>query len=170
MSSFNKQGIIIQISKQTLCEVFRLHVSVSWNIDALYSWNEDAEQQRQMGLCLVKKLPPSFCFFLPWSRLWDGEVWVETLTQSTWASEPRACWPPLLRFPSGSLETGSQFKYNTEAHRHNPRTSCSHSVHLDCNLYLRCILLPPKQVISLLSICLAHIIPYRGCKRPAQAG
>lgn len=89
------------------------------------------------------------CFFL--SR--DGKVWVETLTQSTWASEPSVCWPPRLWFPPVHMKPAVSHR-TTRTHTCMipicPAAEEAALIHstCDCNLYLRHILLP-KQEISL---------------------
>lgn len=76
--------------------------------------------------------------FLQRGRSREGEVWVETLTQSTWDSEPSVSWPTCLWFPFRSPETGCQSVRNENTHTHthtyDPHTSrwwegCSHSFH-----------------------------------------
>ncbi len=81
-----------------------------------------------------------------------------------WPNQPEPVSPESVDllvsgFPSCSLETGCQSLHNANTHMHDPHMSsrwggCSHSFHLDCNLYLHHILLPPKQEISLL-FCLS---------------
>lgn len=113
--------------------------------------------------------------FLQRGRSREGEVWVETLTQSTWDSEPSVSWPTCLWFPFRSPETGCQSVRNENTHTHTHVWSpyvplvrrLLSFIPLDGNINLNHNLLPPKQEISLLFVFLTYIIPYWGLRWPA---